>query len=45
MNGGKSWLIVRSSELAEKAEKVFGDEVNITLEGKRHLESRSGYRI
>ena len=37
MNGAKSWLIVKTSDLAEKAEKIFGNEVNITLEGKRHL--------
>ena len=36
VNGAKSWLIVKNSELAESA-KVFGDEVNITLEGRRHL--------
>ena len=35
--GAKSWLIVKTSELAESAKKVFGDEVNITLEGRRHL--------
>ena len=33
----KSWLIVKNSELAESARKVFDDEVNITLEGRRHL--------
>ena len=37
VNGAKSWLIVKASELAESAKKVFGDEVNITLEGRRHL--------
>ena len=37
VNGAKSWLIVKTSELAESAKKVFGDEVNITLEGRRHL--------
>ena len=37
VNGAKSWLIVKNSELAESAKKVFDDEVNITLEGKRHL--------
>ena len=36
VNGAKSWLIVKTSELAESA-KVFGDEVNITLEGRRYL--------
>ena len=35
--GAKSWLIVKNSELAESAKKVFCDEVNITLEGRRHL--------
>ena len=37
VNGSKSWLIVKSQELADEAERVFGDEVNITTEGKRHL--------
>ena len=37
VNGAKSWLIVKNSELAESAKKVFCDEVNITLEGRRHL--------
>ena len=37
VNGAKSWLIVKTSELAESAKKVFGDEVNITLEGRRYL--------
>ena len=36
MNGVKSWLIVKSDELAE-ARAVFGDSVNITTAGKRHL--------
>ncbi|XP_015754653.1 PREDICTED: uncharacterized protein LOC107334236 [Acropora digitifera] len=37
VNGAKSWLIVKNSERAESAKKVFDDEVNITLEGRRHL--------
>ena len=37
VNGSKSWLIKKSQELADEAERVFGDEVNITTEGKRHL--------
>ena len=37
VNGAKSWLIVKNSELAESAKKVFGNEVNITLEGRCHL--------
>ena len=37
MNGSKSWLIVKSRELTEEAMRVFGEEVNITTEGQRHL--------
>ena len=37
VNGSKSWLIVKSGELAKEAKRVFGDEVNITTEGQRHL--------
>lgn len=37
VNGVKSWLIVKSQALAEEAQKVFGKEVNITVDGKRHL--------
>ena len=37
VNGAKSWLIVKSREQAEIAKRVFGHEVNITLEGRRHL--------
>ena len=37
VNGSKSWLIVKSGELANEAKRVFGDEVNITTEGQRHL--------
>ena len=37
VNGSKSWLIVKSGELAEEAMRVFGEEVNITTEGQRHL--------
>ena len=32
----KSWLIVKNSELAESARKVFCDEENIALDGRRH---------
>ena len=28
---------MKAQELAEEAERVFGDEVNVTKEGKRHL--------
>jgi hypothetical protein len=37
VNGSKSWLIVKSNEAAERAKTIFGDSVNITTEGKRHL--------
>ena len=37
VNGSKSWLIVKSEVLADEAKRVFGDEVNITTEGQRHL--------
>lgn len=37
VNGSKSWLITKSESLATEAKLVFGSEVNITSEGKRHL--------
>jgi len=37
VNWSKSWLIVKSGELAKEPKRVFGDEVNITTEGHRHL--------
>ena len=37
VNGTKSWLILKSRELAEEAKRVFGEEVNITTEGQCHL--------
>ena len=37
VNGSKSWLIVKSEALADEAKRVFGGEVNITIEGQRHL--------
>ena len=37
MNRSKSWLIVKSEALADEAMRVFGNEVNITTEGQRHL--------
>ena len=36
VNGGKSWLIVKP-EKEGKAREIFGDKVNITIDGKRHL--------
>ena len=37
VNGSKNWLIVKSDVLADEAKRVFGDEVNVTTEGQRHL--------
>ena len=37
VNGEKSWLIVKTKELESVAKEIFGDSVNITSEGKRHL--------
>ena len=37
VNETKSFLIVKSEELASEVELVFGGEVNISTEGKRHL--------
>ena len=37
VNGAKSWLILKSPSLKVDATKIFGNTVNITSEGKRHL--------
>ena len=37
VNGPKSWLIVKTEELEAEAKQVFGETVNVTTEGKRHL--------
>ena len=37
VNGPKCWLIVKTLDLARKAEQIFGKEVNITTEEKGHL--------
>ena len=42
MNGSKSWLIVKSDALADEAKRVFGDEVNVTTKGQRHLGAVTG---
>ena len=31
VNGKKSWLIVKTQEAKERAEKTFGDRVNIVI--------------
>ena len=42
VNGSKNLLIVKSDVLADEAKRVFGDEVNITTEGQRHLGAVTG---
>ena len=37
VNQSKSWMIVKSNQLKEEALKSFGDSINITAEGQRHL--------
>ena len=37
VNNGKSWLILKDASSRSKAEEIFGNSVNITSEGKRHL--------
>ena len=37
-NAAKTWLILKSPDLQDRAEELFGpDGVNITCEGKRHI--------
>merc|ERR1712142_1086199 len=42
--GKKSWLKVKSTDLEEEAHSVFGNSVNITTEGQRHLGAVTGSR-
>ena len=42
VNGSKNWLIVKTQDLADEAELVFGEEVRITTEGQRHLGAAIG---
>ena len=37
VNRSKSWLIVKNEESEARAKEIFGDTVNITTEGQRHL--------
>ena len=37
VNCSKSWLIVKSNKIAAEAKNIFGESVNITVDGKRHL--------
>ena len=41
VNGSKCWLIVKP-EVEEKAKELFGNRVNITTKGKRHLGAALG---
>ena len=44
INEKKLWLIIKSEALLETAANLFSDsEVNITIEGKRHLQPRTKY--
>ena len=38
----KELAIVKSDEIADEAKRVFGDEVNATTEGQRHLGAVTG---
>ena len=42
---GKSWLIVKSQEKNTEAKAIFGDKINITSEGKRHLRAVIGSKV
>ena len=42
VNGSKSWLIIKTDVPSDEANKVFGDEVNITAEGQHHFEAVIG---
>ena len=42
VNGSKSWIIVKSEKDATRAKEIFGDLVNITTEGQRHLGAALG---
>jgi len=37
VNKGKCWLIVKNQQLEKRAKRLFGDTVNVTTEGQRHL--------
>ena len=37
VNESKRWLIVKSDVLADEAKRVFGNEIDITTDGQRHL--------
>ena len=37
VNGEKSWPILKSQELTDEVQTIFGEEVNITTNGKCHV--------
>ena len=37
VNSSKTWLIMKSKEIEAEAKQIFGNSVNIIIEGKRHL--------
>ena len=41
----KAWLIVKSQEKTSEAKAIFGDKINITSEGKRHLGAVIGSKV
>ena len=41
-NSSKTWLIVKSPHLQAATELFHGTGINITVEGKRHLEAAIG---
>ena len=45
VNERKSWLIVKDPAKADEAKQIFGDYINITTEGKRHLGAALGSQI
>ena len=44
VNKSKSWLIVKNADIEKEAESIFGNNVRITSEGKRHLGAVIGRR-
>ena len=42
VNGSKSWLVVKKEDDVARAREIFGDRVNITTEGQRHLGAALG---
>ena len=45
VNGSKCWLICKTEEVAAQASQKFGNTVNITTEGMRHLGAVIGSKV